>query len=79
MLKEQFDNQLSIRYQARLLDVSRSIIYYNEKTHDDTEVANLILDIYSHSDCRYGYRKVHMELIGPVWKNRHNCGAWLIF
>ncbi len=63
MLKEQLEDHLSIRSQARLLEVNRSIMYYNEKINDDTEVANLILDIYSHSDCRYGYRKVHMALV----------------
>ena len=62
MLKEQLENNISIRTQASLLGVNRSQIYYNKREHDDTEVANLIVDIYSNSDSRYGYRKVHMEL-----------------
>ena len=53
---------LTIRHQARLLNVSRSNYYYNAIINDDSEVANIIVEIYSKSDCRYGYRKVHAEL-----------------
>ena len=56
------EEALTIRHQARLLDVSRSSFYYNFIINNDTEVANIIVEIYSKSDCRYGYRKVHDEL-----------------
>jgi len=54
--------QISIRKQARLLEVSRSQLYYQQVIVDDSEVANLIRDIYLASDCRYGYRKITAAL-----------------
>ena len=57
------DNNLSIRHQAKLLEVSRSKIYYQNVMSDDSIIANQIADIYGESDCRYGYRKVHDELV----------------
>ena len=56
------EEALTIRRQARLLSVSRSNFYYNVIINNDSEVANIIIEIYSKSDCRYGYRKVHDEL-----------------
>ena len=35
------EEALTIRHQARLLDVSRSSFYYNFIINNDTEVANL--------------------------------------
>jgi putative transposase len=57
------DNLVSLRHQARLLKVCRSRIYYQPIIGDDDFVANEILEIYSNSDCRYGYRKVHACLL----------------
>jgi putative transposase len=56
------NNELSIRQQAALLDIPRSSLYYKPIIRDDSEVANLIRDIYQASDCRYGYRKIEGEL-----------------
>ncbi len=49
---------LSIRKQANLLNVPRTKLYYKPIMNDDSEIANLIREIYLSSDCRYGYRKV---------------------
>ena len=49
---------LSIRKQANLLNVPRIKLYYKPIMNDDSEIANLIREIYLSSDCRYGYRKV---------------------
>jgi putative transposase len=57
------DNQLSLRHQARILEICRSKIYYKPIISDDGFIANEILEIYSSSDCRYGYRKVHACLL----------------
>ena len=56
------EEALTIRRQARLLSVSRSNFYYHIIINNDSEVANIIIEIYGKSDCRYGYRKVHAEL-----------------
>ena len=40
------EEALTIRHQARLLDVSRSSFYYNFIINNDTEVANIIVEIY---------------------------------
>jgi putative transposase len=53
---------LSLRRQASLLNVSRSKFYHCPVVNDDTLLANAIREIYSESDCRYGYRKVHAAL-----------------
>lgn len=55
--------ELSIRKQAKLLGVSRSNLYYNPVINTDGEMANMIYEIYGKSECRYGYRKVHQELL----------------
>ena len=57
------DNMLSIRQQADILDICRSNIYYHHVLDDNSIFANLIAEIYSASDCRYGYRKIYHELI----------------
>lgn len=62
MLDEE-DQDLSIRCQAKLLEVSRSMIYYQKVVNDESLLANEIVEIYAKSDCRYGYRKVHNELL----------------
>lgn len=62
------NDNISIRHQARLLEVRRSKFYYASIINDDSELANLIAEIYSKSDCRYGYRKVHAELINIGFK-----------
>lgn len=61
-------DNLSIRQQARLLEVHRSKFYYQSIINDDSEFANIIAEIYSKSDCRYGYRKIYAELIDIGFK-----------
>jgi putative transposase len=58
-------SDLSVRHQARLLGVYRSKIYYNPVPiiNDDSNLANLVAESYGRSGCRYGYRKVHADLI----------------
>ena len=53
---------LSIRKQTELLGINRSSIYYKHIISNDSEVANLIAEVYLASDCRYGYRKVSAVL-----------------
>jgi len=62
MLEANKELKLSIRQQAELLGISRSGFYYESTISDDSELANLIRDIYQESDCRYGYRKVLASL-----------------
>ena len=57
------DTDLSIRHQARLLEINRSKIYYQKVINDESLLANQIVEIYGRSDCRYGYRTVHDELL----------------
>ena len=54
--------QLSIRQQATILSICRAAIYYRPLLSKTGEIANLIKEIYSGSDCRYGYRKVTAAL-----------------
>ena len=49
---------LSIREQSKLLAINRSNFYYKNSINNDTEIANLIRELYLESDCRYGYRKI---------------------
>jgi len=56
------ESNLSIRQQAWLLGLQRSKLYYKPIINEDSEIANLIRDIYLSSDCRYGYRKVTAAL-----------------
>jgi putative transposase len=56
------DYQLSVRKQAMLLGINRSTFYYHPVINGDSEIANMINEIYLDSDCRYGYRKVTAEL-----------------
>lgn len=58
MVEFEDNSEFSIRSQVKLLDINRSSIYYKPIINSDTEVANLISEIYLSSDCRYGYRKV---------------------
>ena len=53
---------LSVRTQAELLDIPRTGVYYKPVINDDSEVANLIREVYLLSDCRYGYRKITADL-----------------
>lgn len=55
-------SELSIRKQADILGISRSKAYYVPVVNDDSEVANLISEIYLGSDLRYGYRKITAAL-----------------
>jgi len=55
-------HELSLRKQAMLLNIARSGFYYAPLISDDSEVVNLIREIYLSSDCRYGYRKVTAAL-----------------
>lgn len=63
MLDKEYE-ALSIRQQARLLEINRSGIYYQKIINDESSLANEIVEIYAKSDCRYGYRKIHAELLG---------------
>ena len=60
-------HELSVRKQAELLDVARSSLYYQPIINSDSELANLINEVYLESDCRYGYRKITHEI----------CQKWL--
>ncbi len=57
MLEDKGSN-LSLSAQCRLLGLCRSSLYYKALINDESELANLIREIYLGSDCRYGYRKV---------------------
>jgi putative transposase len=59
---EIYHENLSIRHQARLLFVPRTKVYYSRVINDDSEIANLISEVYLASDCRYGYRKITAAL-----------------
>lgn len=63
MLDKEYED-LSIRQQASLLEINRSGIYYQKIINDESSLANEIVEIYAKSDCRYGYRKIHAELLG---------------
>ncbi len=56
------DDPLSIRKQSQLMGICRSRVYYRKILNDESEIANLVQEIYLASDCRYGYRKIHAEL-----------------
>ena len=58
----EISEDLSVRKQAKLLDIPRTKLYYNPVIDDDSEAANLIREIYIASDCRYGYRKITASL-----------------
>ncbi|WP_339052645.1 IS3 family transposase [Candidatus Lariskella endosymbiont of Epinotia ramella] len=53
---------ISIRRQAELLNIPRTKLYYKPVISDESEIANLIREIYLLSDCRYGYRKITADL-----------------
>ena len=57
-----YDEDLSIRKQAKLLDVARSSFYYKALINKESCIANLIREVYLDSDCRYGYRKITKAL-----------------
>lgn len=52
------NSELSVRHQSLLLQVCRASLYYRPLLDMDSELANLIKEIYLYSDGRYGYRKV---------------------
>lgn len=56
------NSNLSIRQQLDLLSINRSSYYYQPIVYPETELLNLIRDIYQESDCRYGYRKIYNQL-----------------
>jgi putative transposase len=55
-------SDISIRKQSELLNVPRTKMYYINIINDESEIANLIMEIYLSSDCRYGYRKITATL-----------------
>jgi putative transposase len=59
---EHSNKQLSVRYQCRLLGVTRSVVYYQEKTPpDESEIMNRIHEIWLKFPS-YGYRKMTKAL-----------------
>lgn len=58
----EISSDIPIRKQALLLQVPRTKFYYRPVINDESEVANLIAEVYLSSDCRYGYRKVTADL-----------------
>lgn len=56
------NSELSVRKQVKLLNVCKSSIYYKHVINDDSEMANMINEIYLSSGCRYGYRKIGAEI-----------------
>ena len=54
----EISHDISIRKQAALLNITRSSLYYRPMIDHDSELANLIQEIYLSSSCRYGYRKI---------------------
>lgn len=65
------DKLLSVRSQCSLLDICRSSIYYKPLFNTDSQLANLIKEIYLDSDCRYGYRKITKELHHQLYDFNH--------
>jgi putative transposase len=57
-----YSADLSIRKQASILGLQRSKLYYKPIINADSEIANLIREVYLGSDCRYGYRKITAAL-----------------
>jgi putative transposase len=55
---EKHNQELPVSTQCKLLGLCRSSLYYNALINSDSEIANLIREIYLKSDCRYGYRKI---------------------
>ncbi len=55
-------SDISIRKQAKLLEVPRASVYYKPVINDESEIANSIREVYLSSDCRYGYRKITADL-----------------
>lgn len=45
------------------MGICRSSLYYRPIINNESEVANLIQEVYLASDCRYGYRKITAEII----------------
>ena len=65
------DKLLSVRSQCSLLEICRSSIYYKPLFNTDSQLANLIKEIYLDSDCRYGYRKITKELHHQLYDFNH--------
>ncbi len=53
---------ISVRQQCELLGINRSGYYYRPIINNDSLLANEIMESYSLSDCRYGYRKISKSL-----------------
>ena len=51
------ENKLSILRQCELLEINRSVFYYSSRKDNETELCNLILEIYSNNPV-YGYRRI---------------------
>ena len=49
--------QLSVREQCNLLNINRSLLYYERAVPDDTCIANAIADLYAQYPV-YGYRRL---------------------
>lgn len=60
MLDECF-KPLSIRHQCKLLNINRSNLYYKKIESEDTEIANLIYEMWIENPM-YGYRKITKQL-----------------
>lgn len=54
--------KLSLRKQSKLLNICRSSFYYKSIKIDDSDLANLIQEVYLSSNCIYGYRKITKSL-----------------
>ena len=61
---EENHKYLSLSAQCRLLGLCRTSLYYRSIMNSDSEIANVIKEIYLKSDCRYGYRKITHSLKG---------------
>ncbi len=61
---------MSIRTQCKLLGINRSNLYYKPIEVNDTEIANIIMDIWYEAP-QYGYRKITKDLIGKGFIINH--------
>lgn len=53
-----YSEPLSLRKQSQILDICRSNFYYKNTKTNDSDLANLIQEVYLDSNCIYGYRKI---------------------
>ena len=55
---ESNNQDISLSSQCKFLGLSRTSLYYKPLMNSDSEIANVIREVYLKSDCRYGYRKI---------------------